>query len=234
MSRPAGLAEPEYAMASKVIVRKDMWVRIPHPAPPCASVGGCLDAIEMGHFRSQATVDSALWLSDIGLRDADNAEIHGVALKTIRRWRREYQRRGNPRGQSHTSVPCPRCAGGQLDEAAYAELLGWYLGDGWLTEARRGVYLLTIVNDRRYTMLNAHFMDLIRAVKPAGRPISETGQVVSTHLQAGSTGRVCSRSTVQVSSTGARSCWSLGNATSWSGIQATSHAGCSSPTDAAP
>lgn len=58
----------------------------------------------MGHIRSQATVDSALWLSDIGLRDADNAEIHGVALKTIRRW-------------------------------------------------RRGVYLLTIVNDRRYTIL---------------------------------------------------------------------------------
>jgi hypothetical protein len=122
------------------------------------------------HIRSQATVDSALWLSDIGLRDADNAEIHGVALKTIRRWRREYQRRGNPRGQGHTSVPCPRCADGQLDQAAYAELLGWYLGDGCLTAARRGVYLLTIVNDRRYTVLNAHLMDLLRAVKPGSRP----------------------------------------------------------------
>jgi hypothetical protein len=124
----------------------------------------------MGHIRSQAVVDSALWLSDIGLRDADNAEIHGVALKTIRRWRREYQRRGKPRGQGHTSVPCPRCADGQLDDASYAELLGWYLGDGCLTEARRGVYLLTIVNDRRYTMLNAHLMDLLRAVKPGSRP----------------------------------------------------------------
>jgi hypothetical protein len=124
----------------------------------------------MGHIRSKAMVDSALWFSDMGLRDADNADVHGVALKTIRRWRREYQRRGNPRGQRHTSAPCPRCADGLLDEAAYAQLLGWYLGDGWITEARRGVYLLTIVNDRRYTVLNAHLMDLMRAVKPGSRP----------------------------------------------------------------
>jgi hypothetical protein len=41
----------------------------------------------------------------------------------------------------------------------------------WLArEARRGVYLLTIVNDRRYTVLNAHLMDLVRAVKPGSRP----------------------------------------------------------------
>jgi hypothetical protein len=71
----------------------------------------------MGHIRSQEIVDSALLLSDIGLIDADNALVHGVAVQTIRRRRREYQRQGRPRGQAHTSVLCPRCDGADLDEA---------------------------------------------------------------------------------------------------------------------
>lgn len=124
----------------------------------------------MGHFRPQQTVDSALWFSDLGLLDADNAAIHGVAVKTIRRWRRDYQRRGKPRGQAHTSTPCPRCDGGTLDEAAYAHLLGWYLGDGYLIEARRGVFALSIYNDKRYFSLNAEIADTLRRVKPSGRP----------------------------------------------------------------
>ncbi|WP_432478691.1 transcriptional regulator [Nocardioides sp. GXQ0305] len=32
------------------------------------------------------------------MSDADNAVLHGVAIKTIRRWRRDYQRRNKPRG----------------------------------------------------------------------------------------------------------------------------------------
>ena len=122
------------------------------------------------HLRSQETVDSALYLSDIGLIDADNALIHGVAVKTIRRWRREYQRKGRPRGQAHTSAPCPRCAHGTLDEGAYAHLLGWYLGDGHISAGRRGVFALHIFNDRRYTVLNTEVADAMRAVKPGGRP----------------------------------------------------------------
>ena len=59
------------------------------------------------------------------------------SIKTIRRWRREYQRRGRPRGQAHTAVACPRCDGARLDDAAYAELLGWYLGDGHITRDRK-------------------------------------------------------------------------------------------------
>jgi hypothetical protein len=46
----------------------------------------------MSRFRSQETVASALQLSDSGVSDRVNAEIHGVAIKTIRRWRRLYQR----------------------------------------------------------------------------------------------------------------------------------------------
>lgn len=104
------------------------------------------------------------------MRDADNARVHGVAVKTIRRWRRDYQRRDRPRGQAHTSVSCPRCAGAPLDGGAYAELLGWYLGDGYLSLGRRQVFNLHIYNDARYHQLNDHIADLMKRVKPQGRP----------------------------------------------------------------
>ena len=102
--------------------------------------------------------------------DRDNAELHGVAIKTIRRWRREYQRRGKPRGQGHTSVPCPRCEGAPLDEMAYSELFGWYLGDGHISAGRRGVQKLHVFNDATYVENNAHIAELMRRVKPGGRP----------------------------------------------------------------
>lgn len=125
---------------------------------------------------------SALRASDQGMPDAENARRHGVAIKTIRRWRQLYQRRGLPRGQAHTTVPCPRCDGAALDEASYAELLGWYLGDGHLSRGRRDVLNLHIFNDVRYTRVNAHIADLMRAVKPGGRPHTrrKPGCVVTT------------------------------------------------------
>lgn len=108
----------------------------------------------MGHIRSQETVDSALRMSDHGVSDRVNAETHGVAIKTIRRWRRLYQRRGLPRGTGFQGTPCPRCDGAGLDETAYALLLGWYLGDGHIAKARRGVFCLQIANDQKYPQLN--------------------------------------------------------------------------------
>jgi hypothetical protein len=120
--------------------------------------------------RSDETVASALAASDAGVSDADNARQHGVAVKTIRRWRRLYQRRGQPRGQAHLRAACPRCEKAALDEPAYAELLGWYLGDGHLNLGRRGVYALHVYNDRRYTDLNEHVQELMRRVKPHSRP----------------------------------------------------------------
>ncbi|WP_238151236.1 helix-turn-helix domain-containing protein [Kribbella sindirgiensis] len=124
----------------------------------------------MGHIRSQETVDSALRMSDDGVSDKANAEIHGVAIKTIRRWRRLYQRRGLPRGTGFQPTPCPRCDGAELDEAAYALLLGWYLGDGSIATARRGVFTLQIANDERYPELNREIFETIKRVKPTASP----------------------------------------------------------------
>ena len=116
------------------------------------------------------------------MRDVDNARLHGVAVKTIRRWRRVYQRQGRPRGQQHLAPPCPRCDGAPLAEEAYAELLGWYLGDGHITLGRRSVYNLHIVNDARYVDLNARLIVLMSTVKPTGRPHARLvpGAVVTT------------------------------------------------------
>jgi hypothetical protein len=138
--------------------------------------------LPMGHIRSDETVASALRDSDSGVPDAENAAKHGVAIKTIRRWRREYQRRGRPRGQAHRRAACPRCEGTELDPAAYAELLGWYLGDGHIAEHRRGVYGLHIVNDARYAGLTLRLADLMRRVKPACRPHTRSvpGAVITT------------------------------------------------------
>ncbi|MBO9520400.1 MAG: hypothetical protein J7518_02585 [Nocardioidaceae bacterium] len=136
----------------------------------------------MVHIRSDETVASALRASAAGVPDALNAERHGVAVKTIRRWRRLYVRRGQPRGQRHTAVSCPRCDDAPLEEAAYAELLGWYLGDGHISLGRRGVYNLHVYNDVRYTEDNARIASLMRQVKPGGRPHTRLvpGCVVTT------------------------------------------------------
>lgn len=124
----------------------------------------------MPHVRPQEIVDSALRCSDDGMPDAENAALHGVAVKTIRRWRREYQRRGRPRGQTHLAPPCPRCEDGVLDNRTYAELLGWYLGDGHISRGRRGVFNLHVFNDLSYSEDNAHIQMLMGSVKPGGRP----------------------------------------------------------------
>jgi hypothetical protein len=134
------------------------------------------------HVRPQSVVDSALAASDAGMRDADNALLHGVAVKTIRRWRRVYQRQGLPRGQGHLAPPCPRCDGAPLAEEEYAELLGWYLGDGYISRGRRSVFNLHVYNDARYVALNARLLVLMATVKPTGRPHTRTvpGAVVTT------------------------------------------------------
>ncbi len=104
------------------------------------------------------------------MSDHDNALLHGIAVKTLRRWRRDYQRRELPRGQAHLHAECPRCLGAPLAGGAYAELLGWYLGDGYISKGRRDVYNLHIYNDVAYPKVNAHIQEVMRTVKPNSRP----------------------------------------------------------------
>jgi len=137
----------------------------------------------MPHIRSQETVDSALRMSDDGVKDRLNAEIHGVAIKTIRRWRRQYQELGLPRGQGFRPTHCPRCDGAELDEAAYALLLGWYLGDGHIVLAKRGVYNLAIANDPKYPVLNEEIAETMRRVKPNGSPCMRRNTAITIEMR---------------------------------------------------
>lgn len=138
--------------------------------------------MSMAHVRSDDIVHSALAAAARGLGDADNAALHGVHRSTIVRWRRLYGEQGRPRGQGHVQAVCPRCDGGPLDERAYGELFGWYLGDGWISRQRRGVSGLHIVNDAKYTVANVQLKDPMRTVKPNSLPHSRRapGCVITT------------------------------------------------------
>src|SRR4051812_28881650 len=100
-------------MVSNTIARERVRVRVPHPALCRWS----LRKLGMPtHIRSQATVDLGLLLSDAGLLDRDTAAVCGGAVKTIRRWRRQYQRRGIKRSAGATYL-CPQCDDRALDKA---------------------------------------------------------------------------------------------------------------------
>src|SRR5215469_4119400 len=104
---------------------------------------------------SDQTVAIALTLSSCDVLDRENAQICGVSMGAIRHWRSGTRR--NPTNR-HRPSRCPRCDGEPLDDAAYAYLLGLYLGDGCLTRSRRGVYVLELAccNDWPGLMDAAH------------------------------------------------------------------------------
>ena len=90
----------------------------------------------------QATVNTALHLSAIGVLDRENAWICGVSVAAIRHWRSGRRRVSSETARRSTG--CPRCHGRSLDESTYAYLLGLYLGDGHIARGRRDVYVLAV------------------------------------------------------------------------------------------
>jgi hypothetical protein len=56
-----------------------------------------------------------------------------------------------------------------LARGEYSYLLGWYLGDGWISRQKRGVYRLRIKTDSRYPGLIADCAAAMAAVMPANR-----------------------------------------------------------------
>ncbi|MFC7261667.1 transcriptional regulator [Streptomyces lutosisoli] len=87
----------------------------------------------------------------------------GVSRAAIRSW----QTRIEPRGRS--GLPCPRCQdipSPPEDQAAYAYLLGLYLGDGCINAHRRGVYFIRIVLDNAWPGLIDACEAAMRSVRP--------------------------------------------------------------------
>jgi hypothetical protein len=114
----------------------------------------------------QATVNTALHLSAIGILDRENARISGVSVAAIRHWR-SGRRRTPYSTATRRSRGCPRCHGRSMDEAAYAYLLGLYLGDGHIARGRRDVYALSLACCDDWPGLLAAARRAMSAVMPA-------------------------------------------------------------------
>ena len=117
---------------------------------------------------SQATVNTALQLSAVGVLDRENAQICGVSVAAIRNWRTGRRRvlHGTVDGRR---TGCPRCHGRSMDESAYAYLLGLYLGDGHIARGRRDVYALSIACSDDWPGLIKAARSALSAVMPASR-----------------------------------------------------------------
>ena len=140
----------------------------------------------------KATVDRALRLSKQGLIDREVAQITGVSIGAVQKWR-TGRRRTPEKERKHAN--CPRCDGAPLDERVYAYLLGLYLGDGHITRHRRGVFALSIFCGDVWPGLITAARSAMREVMPASGVfgVQRTGM---TEVRATrSTGLACSRST---------------------------------------
>ncbi|MFI9775034.1 transcriptional regulator [Streptomyces sp. NPDC051956] len=87
----------------------------------------------------------------------------GVSRAAIRTWQIDIEPR------KRAGLPCPRCGDTPTppaDQAAYAYLLGLYLGDGCINAHRRGVYFIRIVLDNAWPGLIDACEAAMRAVRP--------------------------------------------------------------------
>jgi hypothetical protein len=104
-------------------------------------------------MRSEAEYQRALELIRAGINDCEVGRRLAIPRGTILDWRNGLAA-NSPGRTKYASVDqrsrCFRCDGGEVDEKAYAFLLGVYLGDGCLSSLPRGVYRLRIACDQKY------------------------------------------------------------------------------------
>ncbi len=126
---------------------------------------------------SWAVRQDVLELSERGFSVAAVAELTGVSRTSIRRWQTTPSR-------PHPAE-CPRCESVPLDEAAYAALLGYYLGDGHISRAPR-FYALRITCDLKWPAIILDVEDILRRVRPGMRVfrVRKTGGIdLQAHWQ---------------------------------------------------
>ncbi|WP_328994797.1 transcriptional regulator [Kribbella sp. NBC_01245] len=97
----------------------------------------------------------------------------GISRAALRSWRDQPDRAGVD--------DCPRCHGAALPGAAYAHLLGLYLGDGCLSLGKKSVYALRIACDDKYPRLIDEVVESVQAVHPR-RPVHRARAVGYTSV----------------------------------------------------
>jgi hypothetical protein len=146
-------------------------------------------------MRSLDEVHRVRDLVEQGLNDCAIARLTQIPRSTVRDWR--SSRRWSPRqpipGISTRWAPaalCPVCRGPRHNlwdlPDSYAYLLGLYLGDGCLSEAKRGVFKLRIALDGLYPGIIGECVEAMRAVLPKNRQLVQSirgsrGVEVNTH-----------------------------------------------------
>ncbi|WP_327136859.1 helix-turn-helix domain containing protein [Streptomyces sp. NBC_01340] len=91
----------------------------------------------------------------------------GVSRSAIRSWQIRIEPLDRNRAQ-----PCPRCCDapqGPSDPAAYAYLLGLYLGDGCISRLRRGAYFLRIACADAWPGLIDACAEAMQILRPANK-----------------------------------------------------------------
>lgn len=102
-----------------------------------------------------------------GLNNCQIARLTGIPRGTVRDWVTRRARAPRVGG-------CPQCGHplhrfDQLPPAAYAYLLGIYLGDGTISRAPKGVWRLRIFQDIRYPGIIREIAGAVAAVMPRNR-----------------------------------------------------------------
>ena len=115
-------------------------------------------------MRPQGDVARVLALLDDGVTALEISRRTGIPRSTVRDWAagRAPQRRSD--------FGCPEGHLASLDGAAYAYLLGMYLGDGCISNHPRGVFHLRITLDAIYPDIAAECAAAMEAVVPGKRP----------------------------------------------------------------
>ena len=103
-------------------------------------------------MRSAADVILVLRLYEEGFNKCDISRRTGVSLNTVKRWTAGQMLNLEARTPRAGCFHCEPSRG-SADFAAYAYLLGMYLGDGHLVPLPRAVWRLAITQDARYTNL---------------------------------------------------------------------------------
>lgn len=132
--------------------------------------------------------DEAVLLLRNGTRNSEVARRLNVPIGTVGHWKHnDRAKHGALPGRKRST--CPFCFGDELDQPAYAYLLGLYLGDGYIVLPKQHrTHNLAITCDNKWPDVMDCVENAMRRVLPNNKPcrVRRTGckdvKVYSTHL----------------------------------------------------